>query len=608
MKLRQLIEKKETVGIIFGRFNPPHKGHKNAWKMCSENTHWYVGTNPNTVGIKKGKNKDPLPFAIKEQAMKLVHPEVSEHIVEAHSWLAMAADVYAKHGDVELKVYTDESWVFETIDRYNGESNDHGHYNFSKITHVSTPRIASATALRDAVENGDRETFTEECGIDADTVISGEKFFDIVESYMVNPVSATSARKAKPIYPEKKKAKTPSKKEFKLDKVELSPAAKAKMKSDDSVKEAEKYSEVFLKKLIAKAEAMADKDFSQYTPADHKFMDTFFGYHLPNMLAQFQDLAGAAGVVMNSQYSESLTRLATASASMIMKEDTVKEELGTLPSAETIIAIAAAAKMSVFAVKMMFKTAKGVAKVKKFADKMGIALKDKVMGESLDEDRSGNVIYLRFGVKKAIKTKKPLLVGWAGFANTPEDLKFSTAERTYGTTHDLTSLIKIVRELAQDKVFVNANSIQIYLTSESITEKFPQLGELVSWAKKIGNDTITVKYKPVDDDTATPPGSSGKKRVKYGNVNAKKWSDPLYDYTTYFTLGNKRLLKFIRESAPSIWKAYRPHRKMFVMEAKQYKQFRKWLDSGMAEEMFGDPQFEVNDELTFAQDYRKQVN
>ena len=44
------------------------------------------------------------------------------------------------------------------------------------------------------------------------------------------------------------------------------------------------------------------------------------------------------------------------------------------------------------------------------------------------------------------------------------------------------------------------------------------------------------------------------------------------------------------------------------MEAKQYKQFRKWLDSGMAEEMFGDPQFEVNDELTFAQDYRKQIN
>lgn len=602
MKLRQLTEKKESIGIIFGRFNPPHKGHKNAWKMCSENTHWYVGTNPNTSGA-----KNPLPFAIKEQAMQVILPQVKDHIKEAHSWLSMAADVYAKHGDVELNVYTDESWVFETLDRYNGERNDHGHYNFSKITQVDTPRIASATALREAVENGDRNAFTKECGIDANTMIGDKKFFDLVEAYMVKPVTGAGGRKANPIYPEKKKRKPPSNKDFKLDKIEISPEARAKQKADKEANEGKEYSQEFLKKLVAKAEAMADKDFSQYTPADHKFMDTFFGYHLPNMLAQFQELAGAAGVVMNSQYSESLTRLATASASMVMKEDTVKEELGTLPSAETIIAIAAAAKMSVFAVKMMFKTAKGVAKVKKFADKMGIALKDKVMGESLDESQNGNVVYLRFGVKKAIKTKKPLLVGWAGFANTPEDLKFSTAERNYGTTHDLTSLIKIVRELAQDKVFVNANSIQIYLTSESITEKFPQLGELISWAKKIGNDTITVKYKPVDDDNA-PPSSSGKKRVKYGKVNAKKWTDPLYDYTTYFTLGNKRLIKFIRESAPSIWKAYRPNRKMFVMEPKQYKAFRKWLDSGMAQEMFGDPQFEVNDELTFAQDYRKQTN
>ena len=30
----------ETVGLIFGRFNPPHKGHKAAWEMASEETHW----------------------------------------------------------------------------------------------------------------------------------------------------------------------------------------------------------------------------------------------------------------------------------------------------------------------------------------------------------------------------------------------------------------------------------------------------------------------------------------------------------------------------------------------------------------------------------------
>ena len=72
---------------------------------------------------------------------------------------------------------------------------------------------------------------------------------------------------------------------------------------EENLKE-EKYSTAFLKKLIAKAEAMADKDFSQYTPADHAFMDKFFGYHLPNMINQFGDMAGLAAPLLQSQYYE----------------------------------------------------------------------------------------------------------------------------------------------------------------------------------------------------------------------------------------------------------------------------------------------------------------
>ena len=72
---------------------------------------------------------------------------------------------------------------------------------------------------------------------------------------------------------------------------------------EENLKE-EKYTTAFLKKLIAKAEAMADKDFSQYTPADHAFMDKFFGYHLPNMINQFGDMAGVAAPLLQSQYYE----------------------------------------------------------------------------------------------------------------------------------------------------------------------------------------------------------------------------------------------------------------------------------------------------------------
>ena len=94
MLLRELFEAKNnsTVGIIFGRFNPPHKGHKKAWEMASENNdHWFVGTNQSTEGP-----KDPLPFKLKVEAMKTIYPELDGHIIAEQSWLTMASKVFAK--------------------------------------------------------------------------------------------------------------------------------------------------------------------------------------------------------------------------------------------------------------------------------------------------------------------------------------------------------------------------------------------------------------------------------------------------------------------------------------------------------------------------------
>ena len=66
MLLQDLFEAKKTqVGIIFGRFNPPHKGHRAAWQKASEMSDiWYVGTNKSTQGP-----KDPLPYDVKIAAM-----------------------------------------------------------------------------------------------------------------------------------------------------------------------------------------------------------------------------------------------------------------------------------------------------------------------------------------------------------------------------------------------------------------------------------------------------------------------------------------------------------------------------------------------------------
>lgn len=184
MKLRQLFEAPgETVGLIFGRFNPPHKGHKAAWEMAAKETHWYVGTNAGTVGP-----KDPLPSQVKVLAMETIMPEVKEHIVFSQSWLTLASELYQKHPDATLVLFTDEAWVPKTIQQYNGAEGPHGSYNFKNIEVKPTPRLSSATALRKAVLDNSPEEFADAAGVSADTMIDvpGENitFFDMVAKYL----------------------------------------------------------------------------------------------------------------------------------------------------------------------------------------------------------------------------------------------------------------------------------------------------------------------------------------------------------------------------------------------------------------------------------------
>ena len=195
MKLRQLFENRtNSVGIIFGRFNPPHQGHAKAWEMASENSEWFVGTNQSTQGP-----KDPLPYDIKVKAMLAIMPEIKGHIVPETSWLTLASKIYKKYGNVVLNVYTDEDWVTKALVQYNGKEGAHGFYNFSNIQQQTTPRLSSATALRAAVQSGDREAFARAAGVDADTPVAGNPFFDVVAHYL-NP------------YAEKEKAKAAKKK------------------------------------------------------------------------------------------------------------------------------------------------------------------------------------------------------------------------------------------------------------------------------------------------------------------------------------------------------------------------------------------------------------
>lgn len=198
MILRELFEKRleqaDSVGIIFGRFNPPHKGHRAAWEMAAENPVWFVGTNKSTQGP-----KDPLPYEIKVEAMKAIWPNIQGHIMPETSWLTMASKIFKKYGDVTLNVYTDEDWVTKTLMQYNGQEGPHGYYRFDNINQQPTPRLSSATALRSAVQQDNREAFSDAAGVDADTLIGNTPFFDLVKQYLMP-------------YAEKEKAKVEKKK------------------------------------------------------------------------------------------------------------------------------------------------------------------------------------------------------------------------------------------------------------------------------------------------------------------------------------------------------------------------------------------------------------
>lgn len=197
MKLRELFENiyeegpdnvdsgLKTIGVCFGRWNPPHRGHRAVWQAASKNPLWYVGTNENTSGP-----KDPLPYDIKLQCMAAVWKGVAGHVIPEQSLLTLASRIYEEHGEnVHLKVYTDEEWLYNALVQYNdGQQKPHGTYKFQQIDWVRTERLARATDLRDAVRRGDKTAFYKDAGISPSaTVEVNEKaisVFEVVAYYL----------------------------------------------------------------------------------------------------------------------------------------------------------------------------------------------------------------------------------------------------------------------------------------------------------------------------------------------------------------------------------------------------------------------------------------
>lgn len=175
----------KTIGICYGRWNPPHKGHKAVWQAAASNPIWYVGTNQNTEGP-----KDPLPYDVKLQCMAAIWPQVAKHVIPEQDLFTMATKIFEQYGEnVHLKVYTDEEWLASALQKYNGQMGaKHGGYKFNQIDWVKTQRLARATDLRAAVRAGDKAAFYKDAGINPSTSIEFNQkqlpVFEIVAHFL----------------------------------------------------------------------------------------------------------------------------------------------------------------------------------------------------------------------------------------------------------------------------------------------------------------------------------------------------------------------------------------------------------------------------------------
>lgn len=192
--------------------------------------------------------------------------------------------------------------------------------------------------------------------------------------------------------------------------------------------------------------------------------------------------------------------------------------------------------------------------------------------------QTANNIFMRFGLKRPVSTvagadADPYLVGFAGFANTPADVKFADAKWKFYNLKKKEDFVNAVKKMMADKTFTAAGGVTIYVDN-SLFKKFPAYGDFLSMVSRMGGDKIRVEFKPQSDDDSGEKGA-GKKRVKAKWADPDAKVDPAEKQTTrYFTVTNPRLMNQLRRS-DKVMQYYRPNKNAFVMGQKDFDAFVK---------------------------------
>lgn len=195
------------------------------------------------------------------------------------------------------------------------------------------------------------------------------------------------------------------------------------------------------------------------------------------------------------------------------------------------------------------------------------------VNEVLESNRA-NHIFMRFGLKKPIGGGSPYIVGYAGFSNTPADLKHKDAQWKFHNLSDKADYVKAVKKIMSDDTFTRASGVTIYVDNKSLLDKYPGYGEFIDTVSQMGGKKVQVEYKPDPEGEKREKGPKRKQPTgKWGDPNAK--IDPAEKQTTrYFTVTSNWLMNQLRRN-DRVMQYYRPNKKAFVMGPKEFNAFVK---------------------------------
>ena len=199
-------------------------------------------------------------------------------------------------------------------------------------------------------------------------------------------------------------------------------------------------------------------------------------------------------------------------------------------------------------------------------------------------------IFMRFGFKKTGSGKlddegKPetYLVGWAGFGQSPAQVRYGNARVKFDALTSASDLVHAVKEVLGDtefgKVFISAKTLEVV----PIDGAPSYLSKFFSWVDREGGERIKLWEKPEawepekKDDKVEIKGRKRKINPMLGKKVRDRGEPAGTKKTVTFTVGS-RFYREIQNNLPNIMK-YRGPEGTFVMPSEIFAAFRQQAEA-----------------------------